>query len=249
MLYDCQNPPVKIDTVEIFTWSAGYFKIPSRGFAGLAFRIYGDADIRCAGKHYSVTPGQLLYMPQDISYDADYTDTEMIAIHFRTATTDKELEIYDLQKPKNVEVLFRDACTLWKNKEPGYLPRLMTIFYKILSEVSENETNVLLPKSFTDAIAIINVSFRSSSLTIGNICKEAAISETSLRELFRKHYKKTPVEYITDLRIEHARNLIASNVSVEEAAFQSGFNDPKYFSRVVKNKFGHTPRQWKLYGK
>ncbi|MBQ3224580.1 MAG: helix-turn-helix domain-containing protein, partial [Oscillospiraceae bacterium] len=62
-------------------------------------------------------------------------------------------------------------------------------------------------------------------------------------------YKKTPVEYITDLRIEHARSLIASNTPIETAALMSGFNDPKYFSRVVNKKFGHSPRKWKLYGK
>ena len=233
MLYDCQNSPVKIDTVEIFTWSAGYFEISSREFAALAFRTYGEADVFCAGKHYSVTPGQLLYMPQGISYNAEYTDTEMIAIHFKTAVPDKEPEIYNLQHTEECELLFRDAHTLWKNKAPGYIPRTMSLFYTILAKVSENAENISLPQSFTNAVAIINAEFLSSSLSIGEICKKAAISETSLRELFRKHYKKTPVEYITDLRIEHARSLIASNTPIETAALMSGFNDPKYFSRVV----------------
>ncbi|MBQ3099216.1 MAG: AraC family transcriptional regulator [Kiritimatiellae bacterium] len=36
---------------------------------------------------------------------------------------------------------------------------------------------------------------------------------------------------------------------IETAAYESGFNDPKYFARVVKSRFGCTPRALKAYGK
>ena len=57
------------------------------------------------------------------------------------------------------------------------------------------------------------------------------------------------MEYITRLRLEYARRLIANGVSVESTAYESGFNDPKYFARVVKKHFGCTPRNLKTYGK
>jgi AraC-like DNA-binding protein len=38
-------------------------------------------------------------------------------------------------------------------------------------------------------------------------------------------------------------------MTIEDAACESGFNDPKYFARVVKKHFGCTPRDLKLYGK
>ena len=95
----------------------------------------------------------------------------------------------------------------------------------------------------------INLNFTSSEISVEDICKSSGISATSLRSLFNRHYKKTPTEYITDLRLERARNLIACGISVENAALDSGFNDPKYFARVVKNNFGCTPRELKTYGK
>lgn len=67
--------------------------------------------------------------------------------------------------------------------------------------------------------------------------------------LFQKYYDKTPIEYITQLRLEHARNLIACGMVIEQAAEKSGFNDSKYFARVVKKYLGCTPRELKNYGK
>lgn len=67
--------------------------------------------------------------------------------------------------------------------------------------------------------------------------------------MFKKYYLKTPVEYITDLRLEYARNLISGNMPIEQAALGSGFSDPKYFARVVKKNFGCTPKDLKMFGK
>ena len=44
-------------------------------------------------------------------------------------------------------------------------------------------------------------------------------------------------------------NLITCGVSVETAAEQSGFNDSKYFARVVKKYYHCTPRELKHHGK
>ena len=81
------------------------------------------------------------------------------------------------------------------------------------------------------------------------ICTEAGIGATQFRQLFKKYYQKTPMEYITSLRLEYARSLISNGVPVEKASFESGFNDSKYFARVVKKYFGCTPRELKTYGK
>ena len=75
------------------------------------------------------------------------------------------------------------------------------------------------------------------------------ICETSFRELFKKYYIKTPIEFITDLRIENAKGLISNGLSVEAAAYESDFNDSKYFARIVKKKLGCTPSELKHLGK
>ncbi|MBR7135445.1 MAG: helix-turn-helix domain-containing protein, partial [Bacteroidaceae bacterium] len=84
---------------------------------------------------------------------------------------------------------------------------------------------------FLDAVARINGSYTQSDLSISDICKAAGIGQTTFRQLFRQVYRKTPMDYVLDLRLDRARNLIAGGALVETAALESGFNDPKYFSR------------------
>ena len=103
--------------------------------------------------------------------------------------------------------------------------------------------------SFINAQSIINSRFRDNSLSIKNVCREAKISETYFRKLFAEHLGKTPTTYITQLRIEYAQNLISNGTSINDASYASGFNDPKYFSRVVKKRLNCTPKEFKSYGK
>ena len=99
------------------------------------------------------------------------------------------------------------------------------------------------------AISYINSNFKNSNLNVDMICEQAGIGATSFRQLFKKHYQKTPWEYITDLRLEYARNRISNGTPIENVAYESGFNDPKYFARVVKKRLNCTPRDLKNYGR
>jgi AraC-like DNA-binding protein len=180
---------------------------------------------------------------------AEYDDSEIIVIHFRTQISDKKVEVY---APAQAEELFQEflkARTLWKMKEAGYEAYVLSRLYGILGRLCKNEMKMQMPEHFANAVSFINGNYANSMLSIDAICKHAGISATNLRLLFRKYYQKTPVEYITELRLEYARSLISCGTSVEQAAEKSGFNDAKYFARVVKKYFHCTPRELRLYGK
>lgn len=128
----------------------------------------------------------------------------------------------------------------------GFVPGQL---YDILGQICVQKPKEKLPDCIAKAIAYINANFKNNTICIDDICREAGVSATYLRTLFQKHFGKRPTEYIINLRLEHARNLIACGTSVKEAAFESGFNDPKYFARVVKKHFHCTPGELQLYGK
>ena len=249
MLYDGDNSILQIVDVAHMRWNSGKFRISPRPFSALAFRIRGDAVITVVGKPYHVCPNDILYLPQRLAYTAEYSDTEMLVVHFITALDDAEPQVYSSANPETLCKSFRRAHDLWQDKAPGYVSYIMAQIYNILGQVCEEETVASLPSGFWKAIAYINANYRLNSLSVPQICKIAGISATSFRALFRKHYQKTPLEYITDLRLEYGRNLISSGMSIEGAAAESGFNDPKYFARTVKKHFGCTPSKLKTYGK
>lgn len=249
MLYNGDNPIIKVTGVERVGWKSGIFAVKPRGYSVLTFRIKGTAAITGGDREYFINTNEVLYLPQNMRYTADYTDTDAIAIHFVTARDDAEIEIYPLQNVERIYKLFLQARTLWENKAPGYEVYVMAQLYTILGTLLEGQTHANLPQHFLNAVSFINSNFKNSDLSMDAVCAEAGIGATVFRQLFKEYYKKTPVAYITELRLEHARNLISNGVSVENAAFDSGFNDSKYFARVVKKHFGCTPRDFKSYGK
>ena len=173
----------------------------------------------------------------------------MIVIHFKTAINDKLPEVYSCANAEAVYKAFLSAHILWKEKKAGYKVYVCSQLYYIFGKMVEGKYTNQIPPFFLSAVSYINGNYTNNALTIETICKESGIGATNLRKLFQKYYDKTPIEYITQLRLEHARNLIACGMVIEQAAEKSGFNDSKYFSRVVKKHFHCTPRELKFYGK
>ena len=249
MLYDINNPILEITDVVHLRWQEQVCRTNPRSYSALAMRIHGNATIQTEHGEYFVNPKDILYLPQGTAYDAIYSDTEIIAIHFITKDTDADIEVYSPANWEDIHTLFQKALHLWKLDQAGLRPYMFSVVYKILGRLSENATEYVLPSSLILALSYIREHYTESNLPISTICDAAGIGQTALRQAFWKYQHQTPVEYINNLRLEHARDLIAQGSSVENAAYQSGFNDPKYFSRIAKKHFGCTPRELKLYGK
>ena len=249
MICNGENPILRIVDIARIGRINGSFSVAPRAYSALAFRISGTSVIACGEKEYHIDANDILYLPQGLAYQASYTDTEMIAIHFVAAHDDREAEVYTFENMEQIYTMFLQARSLWEKKAPGYQVYLMGQLYNILGTILERKTKTSLPRHFINALSFMNANYKDNTISVDTICAQAGISATAFRQLFRKHYQKTPTQYITDLRLACARNLISGGMAIETAACESGFNDPKYFARVVKKHFGCTPRDLKLYGK
>ncbi|WP_278625871.1 AraC family transcriptional regulator [Parabacteroides gordonii] len=72
------------------------------------------------------------------------------------------------------------------------------------------------------------------------------ISPNYFHRIFTKALKTTPANYISLLRMNTALPLLLNNeYSIKEIAYQLGFYDDAYFSRVFKNHYGITPGEYR----
>lgn len=78
--------------------------------------------------------------------------------------------------------------------------------------------------------------------TIRAIAEELAVSQDSLYEIVKQYSGLSPKEFITNRLILEARRRLyyGERTSVKELAFELGFNDPDYFSRLFKKVTGKT---------
>lgn len=81
-------------------------------------------------------------------------------------------------------------------------------------------------------------------LTIDQIAERADISGSYLMLTFKRYFGCSPMSYKLNLQINHAKLLLAQNVSVSETARRSGFNSLHYFSRMFSQKAGMPPTQF-----
>lgn len=64
--------------------------------------------------------------------------------------------------------------------------------------------------------------------------------------VFKKRTGKTPLSYITTLRIQHAIRLLHySSLTIEQISKMSGYNDPLYFSRIFSKTTGKNPSDFR----
>ena len=68
-----------------------------------------------------------------------------------------------------------------------------------------------------------------------------------LKKVFKKETGLTPLQYLTDKRLENAASNLAMSGgrgNISEIAYQCGFSEPLYFSRLFKRKYGVSPRSY-----
>jgi AraC-like DNA-binding protein len=65
-----------------------------------------------------------------------------------------------------------------------------------------------------------------------------------LRELFCQSFERTPIQYLIDLRIGTAKDLLREGYGVKETAIRSGYADQYYFSRLFLKMTGTRPSEF-----
>ena len=109
------------------------------------------------------------------------------------------------------------------------------------SEMSSND------RQFMDKLmALMMANMDNGSLVVDDLVKELAVS----RSVFFKKLKfltgLAPVEFIKEMRIKRAAQLIENGeYNMTQISYMVGINDPRYFSKCFKRKFGKTPTEYK----
>jgi len=81
-----------------------------------------------------------------------------------------------------------------------------------------------------------------SGITIADIVREVAVSQSTLQRHFKKCYRRTLEQEILRLKIARAKELLRNtNLPVSDIAHCSGFSGQDYFVKAFKHAVGTTP--------
>lgn len=83
-------------------------------------------------------------------------------------------------------------------------------------------------------------------ITIQQIAKDMNVSYSNFRKLFKEFTGVSPSLYQQDLRLQRAKELLAStDLSIKQIAYQLRFESPDYFSSKFKIKTGMKPSEFR----
>ena len=86
----------------------------------------------------------------------------------------------------------------------------------------------------------------NAELTIDEFAEHLMLSRTIFYRKLKSIIGLTPVDFIREVRIKRAAQLIDSGeYNFSQVAYMTGFNDPKYFSKCFKKVVGITPSEYK----
>ncbi|MFY7828481.1 MAG: helix-turn-helix domain-containing protein [Flectobacillus sp.] len=85
--------------------------------------------------------------------------------------------------------------------------------------------------------------------SVNAIANELNTSARYLSDLLKQETGKTALEHIHIFLIDEAKNLLlGTDNTIAETAYQLGFENPPYFSRLFKKEVGLTPLEFRLKG-
>lgn len=83
-------------------------------------------------------------------------------------------------------------------------------------------------------------------LTLAQVAHHVALSPNYLATLFKRQLGRTIIDFLTEMRIEEAKRLLAeTDRKVAEIAYQVGYHSPYYFSRAFRKVVGRSPKAFR----
>ncbi|SDG57392.1 AraC family transcriptional regulator [Desulfosporosinus hippei] len=105
-----------------------------------------------------------------------------------------------------------------------------------------NERSYAEKKPIARAIDYIHANYQTA-FSLNDLAMVTNLSPYHFSRVFKAEVGKTPMDYMLDVKIYHAKELFLKcrDKSVTEICFESGFNNLSHFSRTFLKKVGITP--------
>lgn len=99
-------------------------------------------------------------------------------------------------------------------------------------------------KFISDLLEWLENNYTNPNLRIEDMVTFSGLGRTTFYNRLKTLVQMSPIEFISDFRMKKAKMYIEkTNSTIAEIAYQTGFSDPVYFTRMFKSKYNETPSQ------
>lgn len=162
-----------------------------------------------------------------------------IIILIKKCMTDYYVALEDSEEITNISY---DTLLKYNN-----IDKLNAFMSEVVIRVSELFMNgpVIGNKIIERSIKYMEENY-DKKLSLNDISEYMAMSKNYFCYIFKKETGKNLWTYLTEIRMDKAKKLIDNtNLKTYEIAYQLGYENPNYFSKIFKKTFNMTPSEYK----
>lgn len=230
------------DILTVNSRQGDYTTISNRQSYGFSFCSSGRIIYELDNETTVSDNGCAVFLPKGQSYSISrITDGLFPVINFQSSDLDcKRIVSFPIENPIFYMHSFEKIKALSLVEENR--AKVMSIFYDMLYQLSKENTD---KSTISPAIAYLSEHYSNPNITNAFLADKCNISEVYFRKLFNKTYRTSPKQYLIDIRINRARQLLAEgHLKSGAVAEECGFSNPYHFCRLFKEKTGMTPIQY-----
>jgi AraC-like DNA-binding protein len=261
LLFIEYNCPLDVDTIKI--WSK---------YDYIIYVLSGRKTWKTTNDSFTISSGEALYVKKGANVIKQYIEEDFCMlgffitddvikntvqeIQYDNIVHDKaptNINLVPLSSIPNLDVFYQSMLSYFRFSQSPMsnilelkakellLNIISSGLYPGLSDYFRNIT--LNPRSVFTSIMEDNFSFNLKLEEFAALCNR---SLSSFKRDFKNIYGTTPGKWLLGKRLENAAKLLSStDISISNAAYDSGFEDLSHFSRSFKEKFGVAPISYK----
>lgn len=215
----------------------------NRSSFGLSFCQSGKITYCMNGKEFISDPEHVVLLPQGGNYRLRRDESGIFpTINFLcNGLPVDEVRSIPLANPEACLKICNKLQELFLFNKSRY--RIYSCFYELLDMVFGSGAQDDHP--LAGVIEYVERNISDPLLSNEQLAKQIGFSEVYLRKLFLKYYNTTPKQYILDIRLQKAKQLLTDTpFSVTAIAEECGFSSVFHFCRAFRQKVGMTPTEY-----
>lgn len=225
----------------------------------LVYMREGRSEVMLDNKKHMIEAGDLfLAFPNQVHFYHDKEPVKGSFLIFSPEILQDFKEIFETKTPAKPIIqsstLSMDVCEIIKNimgnlekvspmtdvVAKGYLTALLGEVLLNMELVDKSEEQEAMVKILSYCIKNY-----TKPLSLEFLSKELHLSQDHISRIFRKRMNTSYKDFIDQLRLEHARELLDEGARVTDTAYACGFSSVRTFNRVFLKHMDMSPREYK----
>ena len=242
----------------------------------ITYVVTGRKDWFASGKVHQIKEGDALFIRKGVYTTRQYFDVDHCLLTFfitddfiRNFMRENNLvgasegeevghdQILEIDVNETLKVLFYSMYNYLKmgTEIPRSLVELK--FRELLFNIVLNPKNKKLAQFFTSLNRANKWHFEDVmmkhfhfDLELKDFARLSGRSLSTFKRDFKNFYQQTPGKWLSDKRLEYAKNLlISSDMNVNEICYESGFRNSSHFNKAFKDRYQYPPKQFRMLRK